>query len=202
MILGSEQLATLLGQADSSDDPLVITPPPDLVRLKKSGSASVDLRLGTWFLALRQARMTCLDISESLPEAKLTKTQYVRFGDYYYLHAGSFVLGVTLEWVRLPRNLAAYVIGRSSWGRRGLIIATATGVHPGFTGCLTLELTNVGNIPIAISPGMEVCQLFVHQVSRGESKATDQSAFLGSRKPSLGSIKQDSVARKLAKWKR
>jgi dCTP deaminase len=45
---------------------------------------------------------------------------------------------VTLEWIRLPKNLAAYVTGKSSWGRRGLIPATATGVHPGFKGCLTL----------------------------------------------------------------
>src|SRR5262245_18868742 len=106
--------------------------------------------------------MSHLDIDQE-QGAQLNKTHYVRFGDKYILHPGSFVFGVTLEWLRLPGDLAAYVIGRSSWGRRGLIIATATGVHPGFKGCLTLALTNVGEIPIAIKPGMETCQLFLHR---------------------------------------
>lgn len=119
-------------------DPLVITPRPSLDSLK-DGSAAVDLRLGTWFLALRPARMAALEIG-SADEAKATKTHYVKFGDSYYLHPHSFALGVTLEWLRIPRTLAGYVVGKSSWGRRGLIIATAVGVHPGFTGCLTLEL--------------------------------------------------------------
>ena len=130
-------------------DPLVITPSPELADLNTSGSASIDLRLGTWFVSLRQARMPCLEVDDPSLGAQFTKNHYVRFGDSYFLHPRSFVLGTTLEWIRLPRDLAAYVIGKSSWGRRGLIIATATGVHPGFKGCLTLELTNVGEIPIA-----------------------------------------------------
>ena len=110
----------------------------------------------------------------------------------------SFVLGVTLEWIRLPKDLAGYVTAKSSWGRRGLIIATATGVHPGFTGCLTLELSNVGEIPIAIKPGMTICQLFLHSVDDSGSEHTDRSRFVGMRKPILGEITQDEMARKLA----
>ena len=106
-------------------------------------------------------------------------------------------MGVTLEWIRLPNNLAGYVTARSSWGRRGLIIATATGVHPGFTGCLTLELSNVGEIPIAILPGMTVCQLFLHRVDT-QSDTVDHSRLIGKRRPSLGKIELDEVARKLA----
>ncbi len=119
------------------------------------------------------------------------------FGKEFILQPRGFVLGVTLEWVRLPSNLAGYVIGRSSWGRRGLIIATAAGVHPGFTGCLTLELSNVGEIPIAIKPGIPICQLFLHTTE--QTDLVDKSVFVGLRRPTLGKIDLDDVAKKLAK---
>ena len=96
----------------------------------------------------------------------------------------------------MPKNLGGYVTSKSSWGRRGLIIATATGVHPGFKGCLTLELRNVGEIPIALYPGMPVCQFFVHDVAT-ESESIDSSSFVGRRQPILGSISFDSIAKKL-----
>jgi dCTP deaminase len=138
-------------------------------------------------------------MEESHPQ--LSKSHHVRFGNRYTLHPGNFVLSATLEWIRLPRNMAAYVIGRSSWGRRGLIIATATGVHPSFTGCLTLELTNVGELPICIYPGMTICQLFFHNVECGQTGAVDHSQFVCSRKPSVGKIllSSDAFAWKLAK---
>jgi dCTP deaminase len=139
-----------------------------------------------------------LPTSTAPSEANLVKSHYVSFGSRFILHPRNFVLGVTLEWIRLPSDLAAYVIGRSSWGRRGLIIATAAGVHPGFTGCLTLELTNVGEIPIAIKPGMTICQLFLHDVS-SKSEEIDKSPFACSRRPRLGKITLDQVAAKLAR---
>jgi dCTP deaminase len=162
-------------------DPLFIVPRPDLTELRKSGSASVDLRLGTWFVTPRQARMSHLDIiGGKTTQAQFTKTSYVRFGSEYYLHPRSFVLGVTLEWVRLPKAFAGYIIGKSSWGRCGLIIATAAGVHPGFMGCLTLELSNTGEVPIPVIPGMRICQLFLHQVET-DTDIVDQSGFVGQR---------------------
>lgn len=201
MILKAEQIASNLTLPDDSSDPLVITPVPDVDALRKTGAASVDLRLGTWFMSLRQTRMSLLNVTDDrnvpVGETKLTKTHYVPFGNEFILHPRCFVLGVTLEWIRLPRDRAGYVIGRSSWGRRGLIIATATGVHPGFTGCLTLELSNVGEIPIAIKPGMTICQLFLHQVLSTSDKV-DRSIFIGMRKPALGSIQLDEVAHRLS----
>jgi len=201
MILKSDRIAELLeeGQDPETEDPLVIRPSPDLKDLRESGAASVDLRLGTWFMTLREARLPYLDVQQGAGKAsQLTKTHYVPFGDRFYLHPRAFVLSATLEWICLPKGKAAYVIGKSSWGRRGLIIATATGVHPGFKGCLTLELTNVGEIPIVIMPGMPICQLFIHYVKEGQFKEVDRSAFVGNRKPTLGSVTLDDVARKLA----
>lgn len=199
-MLKAERVAELLRQGEKLEtrDPLVITPTPDLKTLEESGAASVNIRLGTWFLTLRQARMTHLAIDEEKPASQFSKTQYVPFGTDYYLHPNSFVLGTTLEWLRLPSNIAAYVIGRSSWGRRGLIIATATGVHPGFKGCLTLELTNIGEIPIAIKPGIEICQLFFHDLAESGSSHIDKSSFIGRRRPVVGRISFDMMARKLA----
>ncbi len=195
MILKADRIAARLG-SDKADR-LDITPAPDLDALKKTGSGSVDLRLGTWFTTLRAARKPCLDAADDDSEAALTKMHYVPFGDRYYLHPRNFVLGVTLEWIRLPADLAGYVVGKSSWGRRGLIIATATGVHPGFAGCLTLELSNVGEIPVALSPGLAICQLFLHGVD-GDSDDVDRSLFVGQRRPSLGKITVDDFARRLA----
>jgi dCTP deaminase len=70
-----------------------------------------------------------------------------------------FVLAATLEYLRLPNDIGAYVVGRSSWGRVGLIVATAIMAHPGFTGRLTLELVNEGDSPIRLYPGMRIAQL-------------------------------------------
>jgi len=203
MILKADQLSNLLTpNQERKSDPFVVTPCPSLEKLRSSGSASIDLRLGCWFLTLRQSKTAVLKILEEdqvWNESQFAKTQYVQFGHEFILHPQNFVLAVTLEWIRLPRDLAGYVIGRSSWGRLGLNIATAAGVHPGFTGCLTLEVSNLGEVPIAIKPGVAICQLFVHKVDTTAPDVVDQSRFIGSRKPKLGKIELDDVAKKLVK---
>jgi len=201
MILRSERIAHLLqqGSDNSIQDPLVITPTPDIQALEASGAASIDLRLGTWFVSLRPARMDFLRVTELTSEPRLAKYHYVPFDTKYYLHPSHFVLASTLEWIRLPKTLAGYVVGKSSWGRRGLIIATATGVHPGFTGCLTLELSNVGEIPIELQPGLHVCQLCLHSVIGADTDKIDGSLFVGRRRPTIGKVSIDQFSRKLAK---
>jgi len=198
MNLTADEILSYLkkGQKPDAKDPLVITPYPDLDKLKDSGLASIDLRLGTWFVTLRTARMPHMKIEDSTVQSQLSKTRYVPFGGAYYLHPRTFVLGITLQWIRLPKNLTAFVIGKSSWGRRGLIIATAIGVHPGFMGCLTLELTNVGEIPIEIKPGVEICQIFLQEVHETGASCVG-SQFVGSRKPRFGDVGLDDIAKKL-----
>lgn len=195
MILKSDRIAEVL--STRSEDPLVIVPSPDLAELRESGSASVDLRLGTWLLKMRQSKTTRIGVGDRRSEARLHDEVYVPFGQEFVLHPRSFALAATLEWLRLPSDLAGYVIGKSSWGRCGLIIATATGVHPGFTGCLTLELSNVGEVPIAVKPGTAICQLFLHRVD-GTGEHVDRSPALGHRKPTYYPIKPDAFAQSLA----
>lgn len=197
MILKADRIADELRKSAESDDPFAMCPQPDIQKLASSGSASVDLHLGTWFSVPRHTRKGYLDVLDSTDEAQMMAPHYVRFGDRFYLHPSRFALAVTLEWLRLPKHLAGYVIGRSSWGRRGLIIATATGIHPGFAGCVTLELTNVGDIPIVISPGTAICQLFLHKADGSEK--IDQTALAGNRKPVLGQITLDDLAKSLSR---
>ncbi len=167
--------------------PLSIIPPPDEAVFRQSAGASIDLRLGRWFRSMKQSNLHILDLSKSEEDTRFTKEHFVPFDQPFVLHPGKFVLGITLEWIRLPGDLAGYVTGKSSLGRRGLIIETASGVQPGFAGCLTLELANVGEIPVKLVPGMQICQVFLHKTNTANHNASSQ--FKGSRKPGLGKIK-------------
>lgn len=201
-MLRSEVIARLIrdGERPDNEDPLVISPRPNLEQLEREGASSVDLRLGTWFAALRPARITHLTAEEEERwPVELTRTHYVPFGHDYFLHPGGFVLGVTLEWLRVPANVAGQVIGRSSWGRRGLIIATATGVHPGFRGCLTLELSNVGEVPIGLRPGARICQINLFNAEKANVSHIDRSQYVGLRRPTLGTLRRDAIESVLAK---
>ena len=192
----------VLRELMKSDEPdsLTVVPTSDLVELP-TGGASIDLRLGRWFTSLRPMKVPILDVSKAgdAPhnEGAMTKQHYVPFGERFYLHPGKFVLGVTLEWIRVPSFLGGFVGGKSSWGRRGLIIETAAGIHPGFSGCLTLEITNLGEVPIAIVPGMPICQVVFHRTEGNQDK--NESGFNGKRRPTLGQITMDAVLEKLSK---
>lgn len=159
MLLRNEELRARLKAPIA--DRLVVTPilDPDQV-----GPASIDLRLGTEFLVLRQTLESGLDLGE-LSEARfeaLHERIVVPYGGSIWLHPGRFLLAATLEYLRVPTDLGAYVLGRSSWGRIGLIVATAIMAHPGFKGCLTLELVNDGDSPIQLFPGAKIAQLALH----------------------------------------
>ncbi len=203
MMLRCSTVAKLLApNPANTSDPLVISPLPNIEKLQKEDSASVDLRLGTWFRTTRAHRHPLLDIYDrdtvGPTEQSLSSAYYVPFGRKFILHPRSFVLAGTLEWIRLPLSLAGMVTGKSSWGRRGLIIETAPGVHPGYTGCLTLELTNVGEIPIALVPGTRICQLFLYRLD-GPVETGDRSRFVGQRQPILGRMELDEFADRLTK---
>lgn len=99
---------------------------------------------------------------------------YVPFGSTFIVHPGRFVLAATLEWVRVPETLGGFITGKSTIGRRGLIIETAAGLHPCFSGCITLELANSGEVPIALVPGMRICQVFFHKLTAASPQAASR----------------------------
>jgi dCTP deaminase len=132
------------------------------------------VRLGFEFALISPSSHGAIDeISEEasrrggLQLEPLYRKTYVPFGRSLVIHPHQFILGMTLEYLRLPKGVLAYVIGRSTWGRLGLIVATAIGVHPGFAGCLILELRNLGETPLSLYPGQTIAQLFLHEVKNG-----------------------------------
>ena len=181
MILSAEKIRDLLEHpAEDPADRLVISPILDLDRQVKPSTASVDIRLGQHFHVPLRAKLSQLDLLSDRHQADLHKYKddtFVPLGDYFVLHPGQFVLGETLEWVHLPKNLTAFVVGKSTWGRDGLIIATAIGVHPNFSGILTLEISNVGEIPIYLYPGLSIAQLFLAYVDSPATSTHVPSAF-------------------------
>lgn len=202
MLLKTDKIAALLSvSGGDAEDQVSIIPVPDMEQLKKGDQASIDLRLGRWFLTLRQSSTPSIELykedDEPAKEARDTKSRYVPFEKKFVLHPGRFVLGITLEWIKLPANIAGHVTGKSSLGRRGLIIETAAGIHPGFSGCLTLELANVGEVPLEISPGMPICQVFLHETT--PSNNIRASVFNGRRRPIWNKLIADQTLTMLRK---
>ncbi len=203
MILGAKKLAAELKLGAACDpDGIAVVPTPDPDKIALSGEASITLRLGRWFLTLRQSSEThlkAIHVPAAAAENKFVKKAFVPFGERFVIHPGRFILASTLEWIRLPPCYAAFVVGKSTLGRRGVIIETAAGVHPGFSGCLTLEIGNVGEVPVELIAGMPICQLFFHRVEGELSVAGTPLA--GQRKPRLGQVKADAILSKLMETK-
>ncbi|MDQ4027672.1 MAG: dCTP deaminase [Actinomycetota bacterium] len=120
--------------------------------------SSVDLHVDRFFRTFHNARHPYIDVKK--PMEDLTELVEVPGDEAFILHPGEFVLGSTSEYVSLPDDLVARLEGKSSLGRLGLLIHSTAGyVDPGFRGHLTLELSNVANLPITIYPGMKIGQI-------------------------------------------
>ncbi len=126
--------------------------------------SSVDLHLDGSFRVFRNSRYPYIDVR--VPQPDLTELVAVTGDEAFVLHPGEFVLGQTLEWVELPDDLVARLEGKSSLGRLGLLIHSTAGyVDPGWKGKLTLELSNVANLPIALYAGMRIGQISFLEMS-------------------------------------
>jgi dCTP deaminase len=120
--------------------------------------SSVDLRVDRVFRTFHNARHPYIDVRKPMDD--LTELVEVDADEAFILHPGEFVLGSTREHVTLPDDLVARLEGKSSLGRLGLLIHSTAGyVDPGFRGHLTLELSNVANLPITIYPNMKIGQI-------------------------------------------
>ncbi len=197
-VLKEEELRERLFTSDL-ERRLAITPMIDPTEQINEGS--VDVRLGTEFVISKKTRYSIIDpkghkhgrsLKLRIPE--LQEKVYTRVGKKLVLHPSQFALGCTLEYIRLPCDVIGYVIGRSSWGRLGLVIATATYVHPGFAGVLTLELVNLGDTPIALYPGIRIAQLTFHKLTNVEKlhEKLQQTKYLGSISPEFSRIYEDN----------
>jgi dCTP deaminase len=153
---------------------------PELVQ-----PASVDLRLGDSFRVFHNHRVTAIDLRD--PPTNLTEEVVIPDGEPFAIHPGEFVLGRTLERVEIPDDVVARIEGKSSLGRLGLIVhATAGFVDPGFSGSLTLEITNLTRVPIKLYAGLPIAQLSFMALDRAAEHPYGSEA--------LGSHYQGQVA--------
>ncbi|HTP58749.1 MAG TPA: dCTP deaminase [Spirochaetia bacterium] len=141
--------------------------------------ASIDLRLGRNFLRLDENSLEVLGMDSELPYVTMEKDEIV-------IAPHSFLLATTVEFIKLPANITAFVEGRSSIGRIGLFIQNAGWVDPGFEGNITLELFNANRIPIRLASGRRICQIvfaFMDQATRTPyaGKYQGQRGTVGSR---------------------
>lgn len=139
---------------------IVVTPILDLS--KQLGETGIDVRLGNQFIGFKTENIKSFDIKNNLNCEDLLKLQkeiVLPYGKSYILHPQNMVLGSTFEFIGMPSDVWGTIEGRSSWARIGLVIATANSIDPGFKGCITLELSNLSNVPLELYPGMRIAQL-------------------------------------------
>ncbi len=147
-------------RAELADGRVVLDPfDPSLIQ-----PSSIDVRLDRVFRVFNNSRYTHIDPAQQQDE--LTELVEVADGDPFVLHPGEFVLGATLERLDLPDDLAGRLEGKSSLGRLGLLTHSTAGfIDPGFGGHITLELSNVANLPITLWPEMKIGQLCLFRLS-------------------------------------
>ncbi|GAB3610424.1 dCTP deaminase [Humibacter ginsengiterrae] len=138
--------------------------------------SSIDVRLDRFFRLFDNHKYAFIDPSEDQPE--LTHLVEVDGDQPFILHPGEFALGSTFERVTLPDNVAARLEGKSSLGRLGLLTHSTAGfIDPGFTGHVTLELSNVATLPIKLWPGMKIGQMCFFQLSSPAEQPYGSAAY-------------------------
>jgi len=148
--------------------------PLDLAMVQPS---SVDVRIDSLFRLFDNHKYPYIDPAEDQPE--LTRLVEAKHGEPFILHPGEFVLGATLELVTLPDDIAARLEGKSSLGRLGLLTHSTAGfIDPGFSGHVTLELSNVATLPIKLWPGMKIGQLCFFRLSTAAEHPYGTGAYL------------------------
>jgi len=148
--------------------------------------SSVDVRLDRWFRLFDNHRYPVIDPAQDQPD--LTRLVETERDEPFVLHPGEFVLSSTFEVVTLPDDIAARLEGKSSLGRLGLLTHSTAGfIDPGFSGHVTLELSNVATLPILLWPGMKIGQLCFFRLSSAAEHPYGSekygSRYLGQRGP-------------------
>ncbi|MBE3063871.1 MAG: dCTP deaminase [Spirochaetes bacterium] len=170
MILSDETLRKMIAEGSIGVEPLE----PYQIQ-----PASIDLRLGRSFLKIDENSLESLSLDSELPYVRIEKDEIV-------IPPQSFMLATTVEYIRIPPNVTAFVEGRSSIGRLGLFIQNAGWVDPGFEGTITLELFNANRLPLRLASGRRICQIvfaFMDKATRTpySGKYQGQRGTVGSR---------------------
>ncbi len=169
--------------------------------------SSVDLRIGNEFKGFKIIRKPCIDPMDESDIDSYMQSFFIEEGEPFIIHPGEFALATTYETVKLPDNLVARVEGRSSMGRLGVTMHVTAGyIDPGFHGKITLEISNIGKMPVALYTGQRVCQIvFETMTSPAEipyGHPTRDSKYMGQKRPESSRIKHDQELLKKMKIKK
>jgi dCTP deaminase len=184
-ILAKNELTSRLNTYENNS--IIIT--PLLNKDTQINQIGIDCRLSNQFIILKTQHIEAFDIKKQDVQKQYQEEFVVPFGYGFILHPQSMILGSTFEFISLPNNIVASIEGRSSWARMGLMIATAVYVEPGFKGCITLELSNVSNVPIKLYPGMRIGQIIFSETS--SSSRYENKKYQFAIGPELSKIKDD-----------
>jgi dCTP deaminase len=158
--------------------------------------SSVDLRIGNEFKGFRIIRKPCIDPLDKSDLESYMESFHLDQGEAFIIHPGEFALATTYEAVKLPDDLVARVEGRSSMGRLGITMHVTAGyIDPGFQGKITLEISNIGKMPVALYTGQRVCQIVFETMTspsqRPYGHPERDSKYMGQDRPVTSKIKQD-----------
>lgn len=177
---------------------IVIDPLKDEQQIQPS---SVDMRLGDEFKVFKVIRKPYIDPKDEEDIAEYMESCTVPEGEAFIIHPNEFALATTQEYVKVPDDLVARVEGRSSMGRLGVTMHVTAGyVDPGFEGRITLEISNIGAMPVALYPGQRVCQLVFETMTTpaelpyGHPKRN--SKYMKQLKPESSRVKLDYELKK------
>ncbi len=177
---------------------IVIDPIKDEQQIQPS---SVDMRLGDEFKVFKVIRKPYIDPKDEEDIAEYMESSTVPDGEAFIIHPNEFALATTQEYVKVPDDLVARVEGRSSMGRLGVTMHVTAGyVDPGFEGRITLEISNIGAMPVALYPGQRVCQLVFETMTTpaelpyGHPKRN--SKYMKQLKPESSRVKLDYELKK------
>ena len=177
-VISRQEIERRLRLGVAEDESLVITP---LLRPDLSFDAdSVDLRLGSHFLMPQIPPQPFFDPTKPESHELSHLHVHVPLGSFLVVPAHQTVLGVTLEFIKLPYDLSGEILTKSSVARTFMVIETAPWIHPLYRGCLTLEIANVSNTPLLIYPGTSIAQLVLLENSAGaEVEDRISGSYLG-----------------------
>jgi len=162
MILSDSALRAKISSGD-----IQIQTEGDFDILAQIGPASIDFRLWHYFKVYKRSKIANIDPRDPKTLDGMIESFEIPTWDFFMLHPGQFVLGVTMEKIRVPYDLVCRCEGRSSLGRLGIVIHSTAGfIDPGFEGTITLEITNINEVPIKLYPGMRFGQ-FAFQIVDG-----------------------------------
>lgn len=172
---------------------IVIDPIEDDKQIQPS---SVDLRLGDEFKGFKIVTKPFIDPFDKIDLESYMELLTVEEGEPFIIHPGEFTLATTYEYVKIPDDIVARVEGRSSMGRLGITMHVTAGyIDPGFEGRITLEISNIGKMPVALYPGQRVCQIVFETMTSPSAKPYGHkerdSKYMGQTGPQVSKIKQD-----------